>query len=736
MVQSRRASRDFGPPSFALRRQMSMSSLRSGPSNRSSRTDRSSRTEPCSPPSSPRQLPQLKKAKSSVSSVSLLSALSSASARMVLMSTVHVVVSLNWNVVRPFAVAVIPTTCAVAMKWYQIYNPDAFPDGFFPESEVAYSTLSWILGIVLVFRTGQSYNRFWDGANHMMLLKTELFDACSQIISFAESSDVDRRKKDAFQLTMVRLYSLLHGVALQQVSEVENEDIKVIDPSGLDKEQVQFMRAYNRKVRTDVVMQWICRAITEAVKTGVVATPAPLVSRVLEESNSAFVSLARMRAIAEIPFPIPYATMVSVLLLCHTILSPFFAVSFSNSRIWAGMFSFLPVFSLWSIQCIARELEQPFGKGADDLDLPGAQTHMNDCLVSLLHPQTQWSPDLEEIAESPKCVSMNRARASPKRFFQLNVCRVTKSRSELGSVGESHSSRLSHHSRYSPFHLDCSRMTRSSLSLDQIGESLFDEESPEGGETFQAIGIGDEHLYNETVFDIDSSQSSADSQHGSQDKPEDPPGPLHLEAFVVGGTEGKVRCDEVSEEVNNGASTMVTKHPMQNYQSHVILKEVEQREPKELSEGTEALYEQDRKHANVRKHAKSSTHLSSGTASTFPKINISNRTDTLDQLLQNNNHCLALFKTLDDAATYHKEIGKVAGPCNPVKADQESSSSSVGLPDYFERMRCPKDSTCSKASTCSIPSVESSVSLHASLPMPAFCRASGRAQNDVSRNSL
>eukprot|EP00746_Dinoflagellata_sp_MGD_P003688 gnl/MRDRNA2_/MRDRNA2_107149_c0_seq1.p1 gnl/MRDRNA2_/MRDRNA2_107149_c0~~gnl/MRDRNA2_/MRDRNA2_107149_c0_seq1.p1 ORF type:complete len:733 (-),score=90.35 gnl/MRDRNA2_/MRDRNA2_107149_c0_seq1:858-3056(-) len=732
MVQARRASRDYTPPSFKLCRQMSMSSLRSWRSNRSACTDPPSPTKVCSDLPSPTQPPQMRKAKSSVS---LVSAMSNASARLVWMSAVRAVVNLNWNVVRPFAVALIPTTGAVAMKWYQMDNPDAFPDGFFPESEVAYSTLSWILGIVLVFRTGQSYNRFWDGANYMTLLKTELFDACGQIISFAESSDVDRSKKDAFQLTVVRLYSLLHGVALQQVSQVENEDIQVLDPAGLDKEQVKFMRTYNRKVRTDIVMQWICRAITEGVKTGIVATPAPLVSRVLEESNSAFVSLSRMRAIADIPFPVPYATMVSLLLLCHTILSPFFAVSFSNSRIWAGMFSFLPVFSLWSIQCIARELEQPFGNGVDDLDLPGAQAHMNDCLASLLHPRSQWSPDLEEIAASPKCVSMNRVRESPKSVFQINACRVTKSSSGLSSVVSSHCSHPSRHSRNSPFHLDCSRMTRSSLSLDQIGESLFDEESPSGGETLQPSRTDDENLlqsnHNETVFHVDSRQSSADSQHGSQGKPEDPPGLLHLETSAVGGTERIVRGDEVSEVVNNGPSTMVTKHPMQNYQSHVILKEVEKRE--QNGEGRDVTYEEDRNHANI---ANSATHLARETANTSPKININKRTDTLDQLLQNNNHCLALFKTLDDAATLHRETGKVAEPCNQVKADQESSSSSMGLPDHFERMRCSKDSTRSKASECSIPSSESSVSLPASLPMPAFCRASGRAQNDVSRNSL
>ena len=40
------------------------------------------------------------------------------------------------------------------------------------------------------------------------------------------------------------------------------------------------------------------------------------------------------------------------------------------------------MFSLWCIQYIAVELEQPFGRGVDDLDLASAQEEFNESLVS------------------------------------------------------------------------------------------------------------------------------------------------------------------------------------------------------------------------------------------------------------------------------------------------------------------------------------------------------------------
>lgn len=65
--------------------------------------------------------------------------------------------------------------------------------------------------------------------------------------------------------------------------------------------------------------------------------------------------------------------MVQVLLIAHLFITPFFAVGFTNARFWAGVYAFTSVFSLWCIQYIAIELEQPFGDGVNNLDLAYAQ---------------------------------------------------------------------------------------------------------------------------------------------------------------------------------------------------------------------------------------------------------------------------------------------------------------------------------------------------------------------------
>eukprot|EP00746_Dinoflagellata_sp_MGD_P144837 gnl/MRDRNA2_/MRDRNA2_77541_c0_seq1.p1 gnl/MRDRNA2_/MRDRNA2_77541_c0~~gnl/MRDRNA2_/MRDRNA2_77541_c0_seq1.p1 ORF type:complete len:690 (+),score=105.27 gnl/MRDRNA2_/MRDRNA2_77541_c0_seq1:69-2138(+) len=297
---------------------------------------------------------------------------------------------------KPALIALAPTLVAVALKSYLIHNPaENVPDALLPNTDLAYSSLSWVLGIVLVFRTGQAYSRYWDAAKGLHAMTVELFDACAQVVSFAESSDASRQQVDAFQLAIIRLFSLLHGVALQRVAELPDEDIQVIDQGGLDTDQIKFMCGYSRKARPEIVMQWVLRTINEAGKSGIVQTPPPIVSRVYQELNSGFCALAQMGVIADIPFPIPYAKMVWLLLGAHITITPFYAVAFTNATVWAGLFAFIAVFSTWCIQFIGIEMEMPFGDNTDDLDLASAQNDFNDLLLSLLQLETQWTPNLD-----------------------------------------------------------------------------------------------------------------------------------------------------------------------------------------------------------------------------------------------------------------------------------------------------------------------------------------------------
>lgn len=285
-------------------------------------------------------------------------------------------------------VAVVPALVTIVMK--QEGLQDWLPSSLFPEDDNVYTSLSWVLGFILVFRTGQAYNRFWDGATLLHRMGSEWYDACAQITAFAEASDKDRESVETFHINIVRLFSLLHCSALQQITAVSDDEIDVIDPAGIGHERIRYLRkSKDSRQRTEVVLQWIQKEILGAMKSGVIQTPPPIVSRSFQELNSGMIALAGMQTIADIPIPVPYHRMLRVLLQTHFVLTPFFVVALTKHYIWSGIFAFTAVFSMWVIHFIAAEIEHPFGDKLNNLDFPASQSEMNASLLSLLEPLMQ-----------------------------------------------------------------------------------------------------------------------------------------------------------------------------------------------------------------------------------------------------------------------------------------------------------------------------------------------------------
>merc|ERR1711933_661341 len=59
-----------------------------------------------------------------------------------------------------------------------------------------------------------------------------------------------------------------------------------------------------------------------------------------------------------------------------------------KSKVVCAIFTFIPVFGMFSLNFIASELENPFGTDDNDLPLAHFQEEMNSCLLMLLHPNT------------------------------------------------------------------------------------------------------------------------------------------------------------------------------------------------------------------------------------------------------------------------------------------------------------------------------------------------------------
>mmetsp|Transcript_58974 Transcript_58974/g.108988 ORF Transcript_58974/g.108988 Transcript_58974/m.108988 type:complete len:548 (+) Transcript_58974:2-1645(+) len=237
-------------------------------------------------------------------------------------------------------------------------------------------------------------------------MRAEWFDACSALVAFCKHSDESVAKVDRFKGTLIRLFSMLHALALaelevintnaDQFSEVNAFRFDVIDPEGLDVQTLYHIK--NSGSRVELTFSWIQCLVVDNIRTGVLSIPPPILSRAFQEIANGMVAFHDAIKITYIPFPFPYAQTCDCLLVMHWVIVPFVTSQWVSTPVWAAIFVFIQVFIFWCLNLIAIEIENPFGTDPNDLDGKDMQEEMNRHLLLLLMPHTIRTPQLSERA--------------------------------------------------------------------------------------------------------------------------------------------------------------------------------------------------------------------------------------------------------------------------------------------------------------------------------------------------
>jgi len=297
---------------------------------------------------------------------------------------------------------------SASLKW-GIQNGflDVFkhPDSIVSDTQ-AWVGFSFLVTFLVVFRTSQAYTRFWDGCTSVHQMRAEWFDACSALVAYCKHSSAPAPAISAFKNTLVRLVSMLHAVALAELEQinVDTDDVsgirafgfELIDPDGVDMESLMALKFSTCKV--ELVFSWIQMLIVENIGTGVLSIPPPILSRSFQEIANGMVKFQDALKITYIPFPFPYAQTCQYVLIVHWCIVPFVVAQWVTSPVWAGVFTMIQVFVLWSLNNIAEEIENPFGADPNDLDGEYMQKEMNRHLLLLLHRDTISVPRLNANA--------------------------------------------------------------------------------------------------------------------------------------------------------------------------------------------------------------------------------------------------------------------------------------------------------------------------------------------------
>jgi len=264
-----------------------------------------------------------------------------------------------------------------------------------------WSGFIFLVGFLTVFRTSHSYNRFWEACASVHKMGAEWFDACSALMSYTKFSKAEATEIFKFQNRVLRLFSMLHAVALAELEDLDNGneelevrsfELELVDAGAFDDETLAAVR--DSSCRVELVYQWIQSLVVEAQDNGVLNIPPPILTRSFQELSGGMVCFHDAMKVADTPFPFPYLQTCDVLLFVLYIASPFVVSTYANTFWLAGFFCFVLIFTFSCLTLTGLELEFPFGRDPNDIQGADLQLEMNHKLRLLVSAASWRSPQL------------------------------------------------------------------------------------------------------------------------------------------------------------------------------------------------------------------------------------------------------------------------------------------------------------------------------------------------------
>lgn len=151
-------------------------------------------------------------------------------------------------------------------------------------------------------------------------------------------------------------------------SVAEDEDIwqgalPVIGP--ISKEEKVRLQASEDRI--NLVIAWINQQVTEMVP--MMNVPAPILSRVYQEISNGALGYSQAEKLADIPFPFIFAQILALAVMTIACVSPIAFEIITGRTALTPFISTVVVLSFWSLNEMAKELENPFGVEANNVPI-------------------------------------------------------------------------------------------------------------------------------------------------------------------------------------------------------------------------------------------------------------------------------------------------------------------------------------------------------------------------------
>ncbi|WP_026734180.1 bestrophin family protein [Fischerella sp. PCC 9605] len=233
---------------------------------------------------------------------------------------------------------------------------------------------SIVLGLLLVFRTNTAYERFWEGRKCWGNIVNTVRNLARQIwVSVDESSPEDKDKKIS---ALWLLVAFAVATKLHLRGEPVNSELEEL------MQQSKYIKLKTMNNPPLEVAFWIEDYLQQQYNRNCLNSYQLTAMR--ELLNMLVDNLGACERILKTPIPLAYAIHLKQLLLLYCFLLPFQMVE--SLGWWTGLIVALISFTLFGIEAIGLEIENPFGYDINDLPLDAICNTMNrniDDLISL-----------------------------------------------------------------------------------------------------------------------------------------------------------------------------------------------------------------------------------------------------------------------------------------------------------------------------------------------------------------
>jgi len=241
---------------------------------------------------------------------------------------------------------------------------------------IAHTLIGVALGLLLVFRTNASYDRYWEGRKLLGTMVNRSRDIARQVAAFVRIEGTEapevRRAVDDVQ----RYLSAFFALAVQSLRS--QRDLQALG-DRLTAEERALLEP--KKVRAPVVAAFISKRIEELVRRGALAPHHVLL---LDPNVTALVdALGGCERIVRTPMPFAYAQHIKLAVLLFTVTVPFAMAD--ATRWYTPVASAVLAFALIGIDEIGVEIEDPFGDDPNDLPIDRLAETIATSAEDILH---------------------------------------------------------------------------------------------------------------------------------------------------------------------------------------------------------------------------------------------------------------------------------------------------------------------------------------------------------------